>query len=58
MKGLLAVVFLRARAKVHALQLEDEQLQILDLGGAGIELSLLRQHQRLQGLHVERVEVG
>ena len=37
----VTIELLRARAELHALQLEDEQLQILDLGVAGIEFGLL-----------------
>ena len=43
---------------MHALQFEDEQFQILDLSFAGVEFGLLRQHERLQRLGIERVEVG
>ena len=53
----VAIALLRARAELHALEFEDEQLQILDLGVAGIEFGLLSQHQRFQRLQVEQVEI-
>jgi len=42
---------------MHALQFEDEQFQILDLGLARIELGLLRQDEPSTP-GIERVEVG
>src|SRR5208282_1328355 len=54
----LAIVLLRTRTEVHALQLHDEEFQTLDLGRARIQLRLFRQNQRLERLHIQRVEIG
>ena len=47
----VGVQLLRPLAEVHALELEDEQIQVLDLG-------LFGEHERFERLDVERVEIG
>jgi hypothetical protein len=54
----IAVEFLRTRAELHALQLEDQELQVFDLGLARIEFGSLSENERLQGLGTEGVEIG
>ena len=48
--------FLRTPPKLHSLQLEDEQLQILDFSLIRSQLRLLRQNQGLQRFRTESVE--
>jgi hypothetical protein len=48
----LAVELLRARAELPALQLRDDELEVLDLDGALTQERLLREHQRLERFEV------
>jgi hypothetical protein len=45
-------------AEVHPLQLEDEQLQVVDLGVTREDRGALFHDQRAQSFIVERVEIG
>jgi hypothetical protein len=54
----IAFELFRARAELHALQLQDEQLETFDLGPARIKFGLFGQYERFERLNVERVEIG
>ena len=45
-------------AEEHAAQLFDDQLQVFDLLGMGVEVLALRNDQGLQGFDIKLIEVG
>ena len=49
---------LALRAEEHATQLFDDQLQVFDLLGMGIETLTLRNNQSLQGFDIQLIEVS
>jgi hypothetical protein len=49
---------LRLASKLHAVQLGQQQLQMLDLALAGEELLMLRQDQRTQRFRGKDVQIG
>src|SRR5271167_101374 len=54
----LPIQFLRLTPKLHAPQLGDQQLQMLDLALVGEQLLMLRKDQRLQSSLIQQVQVG
>src|ERR1017187_3787116 len=54
----LPVQFLRLAPKLHAPQLGDQQLQMLDLALVGEQLLMLREDQRLQSSLIQQIQVG
>src|ERR1035441_2836954 len=54
----LPIQFLRLSPKLHAPQLGNQQLQMLDLALVGEQLLMLRKDQRLQSSLIQQIQVG
>src|SRR6266478_3534267 len=54
----LPLDLLRAAPELHAPQLGDQQLQMLDLALVGDQLRVLQTDHRLQGCGIESVQIG